>query len=63
MVKDVSQENYWKLKFLIHIHDLFKAEAEKDAPVLDARNHTTLAKEFAKRFTNDAGLLNMIQTY
>jgi hypothetical protein len=51
------------VKFLIHIQDLFKAEAEKDAPVLDARNHTTLAKEFAKRFTNDAGLLNMIQTY
>ena len=46
MVKGVSQENYWKLKFLIHTHDLFKAEAEKDAPVLDARNHATLAKEF-----------------
>ena len=35
MVKGVFQENYWKLKFLIHIYDLFKAEGEKDAPVLE----------------------------
>ncbi len=59
--KGISQENYWKLMFLIHIHDSFKAEAKKDVPVLDPRNHATLAKEFAKQFTNDADLLNMIQ--
>lgn len=60
-VKGISQDNYWKLKFLIHIHDSFKAESEKDTPVLDARNHATLAKEFARKFTNDMDLLNMIQ--
>ena len=60
-VKGISQENYWKLKFLIHTHDSFKAEAEKDTPVLDTRNHATLAKEFAKQFTNDTDLLNMLQ--
>lgn len=60
-VKGISQQNYWKLKFLIHIHDSFKAEAEKSTPILGARNHATLAKEFAKRFTKDTDLLNMIQ--
>jgi hypothetical protein len=61
--KGISQENYWKLKFLIHVHDSFKAEAESDTPVLDARNHATMAKEFASRFTSDTDLLNMIQLH
>ncbi len=60
-IKGISQENYWKLMFLIHTHDSFKAEAKKDAPAQDPQSHATLAREFARQFTNDGDLLNMIQ--
>ncbi|MBI5823486.1 MAG: hypothetical protein HZB18_05620 [Chloroflexi bacterium] len=56
-----GEEEYWKLKFMIHVHDAFKAEAEKNSPTLHPRNHATLAREYASQFTGDADLLNMIQ--
>jgi hypothetical protein len=61
LIKGISHEDYWKLKFLIHIHDSFKAEAINDVPVLDERSHATIAKKFAGNFINDTDLLNMIQ--
>lgn len=57
----ISEEQYWKLKFVIHVHDSFKAEAEQDVSVLHPRNHATLAREYASQFTGDADLLNIIQ--
>lgn len=59
--RGISEEKYWKLKFLIHVHDTFKAEAKKNVPVLHPRSHATLARQFAARFTDDKDLLNMIQ--
>ena len=59
--RGVSEEEYWKLMFLIHVHDTFKAEAKKDVPILHPRSHATLARQFAARFTDDEDLLNMIQ--
>lgn len=59
--KGISDEDYWKLKFLIHVHDIFKAEAEPNVPLLHPRNHASLARKFAAEFTADADLLNMIQ--
>lgn len=59
--RGIEEEDYWKLKFMIHIHDSFKAEAEKYSPTLHPRNHATLAKEYACQYTNDTNLLNMIQ--
>jgi len=59
--RGISSNDYWKLKFLIHVHDSFKAEAQKDTPTLHPRNHATLAKEYASKFINDTDLLNMIQ--
>jgi hypothetical protein len=56
-----SEDDYWKLKFMIHVHDLFKAEAEKHTPTLHPRNHASLARGYASQFTNDTDLLNMIQ--
>lgn len=54
--RGVTSEDYWKLKFIIHIHDTFKAEVgESHQP-----NHATLAREYASQFTDDADLLNMI---
>jgi len=57
----VSQSDYWKLKFLIHVHDTFKAEAAPDVPIVHPRSHASLARSFAAEFTDDADLLNMIQ--
>lgn len=56
-----NEDDYWKLKFMIHVHDLFKTEAEKNTPTLHPRNHASLARGYASQFTNDADLLNMIQ--
>ena len=57
----ISVEQYWKLKFLIHVHDTFKAEAVPDSPIEDPHSHASLARNFAAEFTDDADILNMIQ--
>ncbi|MBL8098818.1 MAG: hypothetical protein JNK81_06525 [Anaerolineales bacterium] len=57
----ISEEVYWKLKFLIHVHDSFKAEATPDVPILHPNSHASLARKFASEFTDDADLLNIIQ--
>jgi hypothetical protein len=59
--RGISSEDFWKLKFLVHVHDTFKAEAEEDVPILHPRSHASLAREFAAKLTDDADLLNMIQ--
>jgi hypothetical protein len=59
--RGISEEQYWKLKFLIHVHDTFKAEAAPDTPILHPNSHASLAKAFASEFTADEDLLNMIQ--
>lgn len=60
-LKSISEEQYWKLKFLIHVHDAFKAEAMPDSPIIHPNSHASLARKFASEFTDDADLLNMIQ--
>jgi len=57
----ISVEQYWKLKFLIHVHDTFKAESIPDSPIIDPNSHASLAKKFASEFITDEDLLNMIQ--
>lgn len=57
----ISDEQYWKLKFLIHIHDTFKAEAVVNSPIAHPQSHASLARNFASEFTDDADLLNMVQ--
>ncbi len=59
--KGISDEEYWKSKFMIHVHDICKPEAQENTPTLHPCNHATLAKEYAREFTNDTDLLNMIQ--
>jgi len=57
-----KEEDYWKLKFLIHVHDTFKAEASQEGvPPNHPRSHESLARAFASEFTDDADLLNIIQ--
>ncbi len=57
----ISPVDYWKLKFLIHVHDTFKADAQPDVPILDPHSHASLARDFTAEFTDDADLLNMVQ--
>ncbi|HXD11434.1 MAG TPA: hypothetical protein VN653_15315 [Anaerolineales bacterium] len=57
----ISEEQYWRLKFLIHVHDTFKAQAVPDSPIENPHSHASLARRFAAEFTDDADLLNMIQ--
>jgi len=57
----ISEEQYWKLKFLIHVHDTFKADAVPDEPIVSPNSHASLAKKFASEFIEDQDLLNIIQ--
>lgn len=59
--RGISEEQYWKLKFLIHVHDTFKAEAVPNSPILRPNSHASLARKFSSEFTDDRDLLNMIQ--
>ena len=59
----ISEEEYWKLKFLIHAHDTFKADAIPDEPILSPNSHASLAKKFASEFIAEEDLLNMIQLH
>ena len=61
--RGISEEQYWKLKFLIHVHDTFKAEATPDSPILSPNSHASLARKFATEFIDDQDLLNMIQLH
>ena len=60
-LRGISEEQYWKLKFLIHVHDTFKVEAIPDSAISDPNSHASLARKFASEFTDDSDLLNMIQ--
>ena len=59
--RGISDEQYWKLKFLIHVHDAFKAEAVPNSAILNPNSHASLARKFVSEFTDDSELLNMIQ--
>jgi hypothetical protein len=57
----ISEDQVWKLRFLIHVHNTFKADSIPDSPILDPNSHASLAKKFASAFVHDEDLLNMIQ--
>ena len=59
--KGISDGQYWKLKFIIHVHDTFKAEATPNSPIESLNSHSSLARKFAAEFTDDDDILNMIQ--
>ncbi len=59
--RNIAEADYWNLKFIIHVHDLFKSEAQRGTPTLHPKNHASLAKAYASQFTNDTEILNIIQ--
>ena len=56
-----NEETYWKLKFLIHVHDTFKANAMSGVQAIDPQSHELLARAFASEFIDDDDMLNIIQ--
>ena len=57
----LSDEEYWKLKVLIHVHDSFKADAKTGTAITDPRSHASLARAFLAEFCDDADVLAMVQ--
>src|ERR1700721_799851 len=57
----LTDEEYWKLKLLIHTHDSFKAESKAGVPIADPQSHASLARTFLAGYCNDPDLLAMVQ--
>lgn len=56
-----TEDEYWKLKILIHVHDSCKYWATRNAPILDPNSHASLAAKFLSEFTGDQDLITMTQ--
>jgi hypothetical protein len=61
LTRGLDFSTYWKLKLLIHVHDSFKAESKRDAPIMDPQSHASLARQFLSEHTSDSDLLNIVQ--
>jgi hypothetical protein len=57
----LSEEDFWKLKILIHTHDTFKGESQPGVAITDPRSHASLARAFLAAHCDDADLLAMVQ--
>jgi hypothetical protein len=57
----LTDEEYWKLKLLIHTHDSLKAESKPGVAIADAKSHASLARAFLALHCDDADLLAMVQ--
>ena len=57
----LTDEDYWKLKLLIHTHDSFKAESKPGVSITDPKSHASLARAFLESHCDDADLLAMVQ--
>src|SRR5262245_26292906 len=57
----LSEDDYWKLKILVHVHDTFKAQAERGVAITDPRSHASLARAFLGSYCDDPDLLVMMQ--
>ncbi len=61
LVPEISEEQYWKLRILIHVHDTFKSDARTGVAISDPRSHASLARVFLAEYSQDSDLLNMVQ--
>jgi hypothetical protein len=57
----LSETEYWRLKVLVHTHDLFKGDAERGVPIASPRSHASLARSFLAEFCDDLDLQAMVQ--
>src|SRR3982751_243466 len=54
----LSDEEYWKLRLLIHTHDTFKPDADPAASFISPQSHASLARAFLAGYCQDEELLN-----
>jgi hypothetical protein len=59
----LSNNDYWKLKLLIHTHDTFKGESKPAAAITDPGSHASLARSFLSIYCDDGDLLAMAQLH
>jgi len=58
----LSEEEYWKLRLLVHVHDTFKLDADRNAPIKSPRSHASLAAAFLREFLpEDEDLATIVQ--
>jgi hypothetical protein len=57
----LTEEEYWKLKLLIHVHDTFKRESRPGVAITDPRSHASLGRAFLAGYCDDPDLLAMVQ--
>lgn len=57
----LSETDYWRLKLLVHTHDLFKADSQPGVAITHPRSHASLARQFLSEFCDDRDLLAMVQ--
>ena len=58
----LSEVDGWRLRLLVHVHDIFKPDAEEGAKILHPQSHSSLARAFLAEFCpDDVDLLNMMQ--
>ena len=57
----LSEIEWWKLRILIHVHDIRKIHAKPGVSIDDPYSHASLAKDLLAQYIDDQDLLNMIQ--
>ncbi len=57
----LSGEELWKLRLLIHTHDTSKPQAKSGAAIADPESHASLARQFLAKYVSDSDLLNIVQ--
>jgi hypothetical protein len=56
-----SDDDVWRLRVLIHVHDTFKPDAIEGVAIADARSHASLARAFLEEFGVEPELLVIVQ--
>lgn len=59
----LTDEDYWKLRLLIHTHDSFKGESQPSVPIAHPKSHASLARDFLAKYCDDPDLLSMVQLH
>lgn len=59
MKDQLSGDEYWKLKILIHVHDIFKPDAKKGVGIQDPESHASLAAAFLSEYCDDEQLITI----
>src|SRR4029077_998857 len=49
----LTDEEFWKLRLLVHTHDSFKATAEPGVAITDPKSHASLARAFLAAYCDD----------